>query len=186
MPLPLAQPHTLHVRQNACLTIGFGCSVLRGSEASTWKLVEVCAPPLWHALTQSHYTLMLSVSQHPPPFCRVFGLSQCQSIKSTNQLFFLSLPSIIFFSVALGLRIAVNLFCSCAVPPPSHSLAKAKEGCSHLTQTAWVQFLPSPTHETCLCCSVMSCLMKLAVCSCAVCFNSKSIPPNLKGTQAGH
>ncbi len=28
--------------------------------------------------------------------------------------------------------------------------------------TAWVQFLPVPTHETCLCCSAMSCLMKLA------------------------
>ncbi len=31
-----------------------------------------------------------------------------------------------------------------------------------LTVTAWVQFLPSPTHETCLCCSAMSGLMKLA------------------------
>ena len=31
-----------------------------------------------------------------------------------------------------------------------------------LTWTAWVQFLPSPTHETCLCCSAVSGLMKLA------------------------
>jgi hypothetical protein len=30
-----------------------------------------------------------------------------------------------------------------------------------LIWTAWVQFLPSPTHETCLCCSAMSGLMKL-------------------------
>ncbi len=28
--------------------------------------------------------------------------------------------------------------------------------------TAWAQFLPSPTHELCLCCSAMSGLMKLA------------------------
>ncbi len=40
---------------------------------------------------------------------------------------------------------------------------KAKAGSSHiLTWTAWVQFPPSPTHDTCLCCSAMSCLMKLA------------------------
>ncbi len=31
-----------------------------------------------------------------------------------------------------------------------------------LTRTAWFQFLPSPTHKTCLCCSAMSGLMKLA------------------------
>ena len=31
-----------------------------------------------------------------------------------------------------------------------------------LTQTVWVQFLPAPTHETCLCCSAKSGLMKLA------------------------
>ncbi len=31
-----------------------------------------------------------------------------------------------------------------------------------LTWTAWVQFLPDPTHETCLCCSAKSGLMKLA------------------------
>ncbi len=31
-----------------------------------------------------------------------------------------------------------------------------------LTRTAWVQFLPAPTHETCLCCSAKSGLMKLA------------------------
>ena len=31
-----------------------------------------------------------------------------------------------------------------------------------LTRTVWVQFLPAPTHETCLCCSAKSGLMKLA------------------------
>ncbi len=31
-----------------------------------------------------------------------------------------------------------------------------------LTWTVWVQFLPAPTHETCLCCSAKSGLMKLA------------------------
>ncbi len=31
-----------------------------------------------------------------------------------------------------------------------------------LTRTAWVQFLPAPTHETCICCSAKSGLMKLA------------------------
>ncbi len=31
-----------------------------------------------------------------------------------------------------------------------------------LTRTAWVQFLPAPTHETCLFCSAESLLMKLA------------------------
>ncbi len=31
-----------------------------------------------------------------------------------------------------------------------------------LTRTAWVQFLPAPTHYTCLCCSAKSGLMKLA------------------------
>ena len=33
---------------------------------------------------------------------------------------------------------------------------------SHVTRAAWVQFPPSPTHETCLLCSAMSGLMKLA------------------------
>ena len=31
-----------------------------------------------------------------------------------------------------------------------------------MTRTAWDQFLPSPTHETCLCCPAMSDSMKLA------------------------
>ena len=31
-----------------------------------------------------------------------------------------------------------------------------------LTGTAWVRFLPAPTHETCLCCSAKSSLMNLA------------------------
>ena len=40
---------------------------------------------------------------------------------------------------------------------------KAKAVSSHiLTWTAWVQLPPSPTHNTCLLCSAMSCLMKLA------------------------
>jgi hypothetical protein len=39
---------------------------------------------------------------------------------------------------------------------------RRKRGPVTLTWTAWVQFLPSPTHETCLCCSVMSGSMKLA------------------------
>jgi hypothetical protein len=41
-------------------------------------------------------------------------------------------------------------------------VVKAKAGPSPLTWTAWVKFLPSPTHDTCLLCSATSCLMKLA------------------------
>ncbi len=40
--------------------------------------------------------------------------------------------------------------------------------------TAWVQFLPAPTHETCLCCSAKSSLMMLACLNlqyCSYCFN---------------
>ncbi len=54
-------------------------------------------------------------------------------------------------------------------PPPQRSWTKAKTMSivqSLLTVTAWVQFLPAPTHETCLCCSavtrLVSSLMKLA------------------------
>ncbi len=39
---------------------------------------------------------------------------------------------------------------------------RQKRGPVILTCTAWVQFLPSPTHETCLSCSAMTCLMKKA------------------------
>jgi hypothetical protein len=41
---------------------------------------------------------------------------------------------------------------------------RRKRGPVTLTRMAWVQFLPSPTHETCLssCCFAMSDLMKLA------------------------
>ena len=42
------------------------------------------------------------------------------------------------------------------------SIAGIFHGPVTLTWTASVQFLPSPTDETCLCCSAMSGLMKLA------------------------
>ena len=55
---------------------------------------------------------------------------------------------------------------------PKHIILKFQSACvtgcgesgvqSLLTVTAWVEFLPSPKHETCLCCSAMSGLMKLA------------------------
>ncbi len=46
---------------------------------------------------------------------------------------------------------------------PLSRVVKAKAGSSHtLTWTAWVHFPPSPTHDTCLLCSAMSGLMKLA------------------------
>jgi hypothetical protein len=46
---------------------------------------------------------------------------------------------------------------------PLSRVVKAKAVSSHnLTWTEWVQFQPAPTHNTCLLCSVMSCLMKLA------------------------
>ncbi len=46
---------------------------------------------------------------------------------------------------------------------PLSRVVKAKAGSSHiLTWTAWVQFPPPPTHNTCLLCSAMSGLMKLA------------------------
>ncbi len=48
-------------------------------------------------------------------------------------------------------------------PGPRSRVDKVKAGSSHiLTWTAWVQFQPSPTHETCLLCSAMSGSMKLA------------------------
>ncbi len=50
-----------------------------------------------------------------------------------------------------------------ALNSPLSRVVKAKVGSSHiLTWTAWVPFPPSPTHNTCLLCSVMSGLMKPA------------------------
>ena len=51
--------------------------------------------------------------------------------------------------------------CMCMYRPLGR-VVKAKAGSGLLTWTAWVQFPPSPTHDTCLLCSAMSSLMKLA------------------------
>ena len=45
---------------------------------------------------------------------------------------------------------------------PLGRVVKAKVGSSHIvTRAAWVQFPPSPTHNTCLLCSAVSGIMKL-------------------------
>ncbi len=64
--------------------------------------------------------------------------------------------------------------CMCMYHPLSR-VVKAKAGSCHImTWTAWVQFPPFPTHNTCLLCSAMSGLVKLAclfmyVCVCILC-----------------
>ena len=57
------------------------------------------------------------------------------------------------------------------ITAPLAEWLKAKAVSSHiLTWTAWVQFPPSPTHDTCLLCSAMSGLMKLACLNIVKCF----------------
>ena len=53
----------------------------------------------------------------------------------------------------------------CRVSPPLRSRPRRKReaaGLATLTWTAWVRFLPSPKHKTCICCSARSGLMKQA------------------------
>jgi hypothetical protein len=62
----------------------------------------------------------------------------------------------------LHVRASNDIFDAKRTAPLAEWLRR-KAGFSHiLTWTTWVQFSPSPTHDTCLLCSAMSGLMKLA------------------------